>query len=84
MENLNLENTTELNTVEVETNGLGTGLIPVAIGGALFVGGIVADKIWNKFKPIQKLKAKAQAKKEEKEAVETTAEVVDFETKESK
>ena len=70
MENLNLENTTELNTVE--TGGLGSGLIPVAIGGALFVGGIVVDKVWNKFKPIQKLKAKAQAKKEEKAIVKLT------------
>lgn len=81
MENLNLENTTELNTVDVEAGGLGTGLVPVAIGGAIFVGGVVADKLWNKFKPIQKLKAKAQARKEEKEAVDTTADVVDIETK---
>lgn len=81
MENLNLENTTELNTVDVEAGGLGTGLVPVAIGGAIFVGGVVADKLWNKFKPIQKLKAKAQARKEEKEAVDTTATEVDSETK---
>ena len=79
MENLNLENTTELTTVE--TSGVGSGLIPVAIGAALFVGGAVTGFVCNKVKPLQKLKAKAQAKKEEKEAVDTTATEVDSETK---